>query len=312
MNFIIPFAGAVLGNIMTPKIIEMKQRLCTYMEYPKIRINTLTDSIQGQAIFTFLVKKLKNMKAEENIFLSSVNICNANIAGNIEMCVVPQKSFEYIEYYYYSLISFGIKIIDGNSQVNFVYEIYGNYYQTPLESIIKEYEDVFYRMEKNILAIPIFRFEETWIFDPLSTSTISNGNLSSFKQQEVISYVFENICSIKSILLYGNLHYSKKQTSYFIGEKLRRKIYITNNLLRPGNFIDSIRKVPPDSIILIKYIDDVFPKGITQYNVNADTILGLFDFLAKNVLVIFITNKLDEYQKIPHLFNETRIQKIFG
>ena len=119
-------------------------------------------------------------------------------------------------------------------------------------------------------------------------------------------------CSIKSILLYGNLHYSKKQTSYFIGEKLRRKIYITNNLLRPGNFIDSIRKVPPDSIILIKYIDDVFPKGITQYNVNADTILGLFDFLAKNVLVIFITNKLDEYQKIPHLFNETRIQKIFG
>jgi len=302
MNFIVGIAGGIIGSYLGPSITEKTNGIYQYFKYPKKQINTIQEPISGMALFSFLINYIRQAKD----YPDKCVIANFNIIGYTEIAVIPLMEYEYNEYYYYSLVSFGVKIIEGTTPDNYVYEVYGNYYHDKLSSIIEEYENIFYKESNNKILIPAFSskisknvskyiYDVHWIFNPICIPNIYKKQFND----EVCEYILKN--DAKGIILYGSEDSEIIFTTCLVGKRLQRKIYIPDNFFNPNNFISSIRKVPPNSIIMIKNIDEVFTKGLVKDNVNKDTIMGIFDFIATNVLVVFITNNIKSYDFLSRI-----------
>ena len=302
MNFVIAVAGGVIGNIISPKVTEMSHRVYNYFDYPRIEINTRDRPIEAMSIFVFLVGKIREGKNYDKC-----GIGNVNLYGKNELSVVPTFDFDYREYYYNSLVSFGVRIIRGETMYSFVYEIYGNYFSDRLEQIIDDYKSYFYNFDSPDLIVPVFTFERYWEFTP--KILYSNSDINYVKADEIYDFIMKK--DSKAIMLSGPKGTGKTKLIFQIGYKMKKNIYFINNLIRPQICIDSIRQVAPNSIIIFKNIEEIFTKGLTKDNINIDTLIGAFDFISSNTIIFFCTSDYDKYLPYENLFTENRINQVY-
>jgi len=302
MNFVIAVAGGLIGNIIAPKVKEISNRVYNYFEYPKIEINTREKPIEAMSIFAFLVNKVRESKNYDNCGIGSINIYGKN-----ELSVIPTFDFDYREYYYKSLVSFGVRIIRGETMHGFVYEIYGNYFSDRLEQIIDDYKSYFYNFDSPDLIVPAFTFDRYWEFNP--KILYSNSEINYAKVDEIYDFISKK--DTKAIMLSGPNGIGKTKTVFQIGYKMKKNIYFINNLIRPQICIDSIRQVAPNSIIIFKNIEEIFTKGLTKDNISIDTLIGVFDFISSNTIIFFCTSDYNKYLPYENLFTENRINQVY-
>lgn len=292
--------GGIIGNYIAPSIKTKASNIYAMFQYPSKIIDTKVNPIEGNAIFKFLIAIID----EKQIFTNTANAM-VNLTGFGVNTIVPTEKFEYKEYYYGTLISFGIYITDGTGQHNFVYQIYGRDFEEKLNGIIQNFTVKFYKQINNITLIPLFSYENYWYFNPKIITNTRPDHINIVKQREIVENVHGSQYS--GILIYGNQDSGKMYTAFLIGLRLKHNIYCINNLLDRDKFIDSIRDIPPNSICLIRNIDEIFSLGLFTNKVNIDTIRGIFDIVAQNVLIIFLTNNKQAYGNITQLFRWDRI-----
>ena len=318
MNFIVSFAAGFIGHLVAPRLIYHANQIYHYFDYPKIEINTCNDPISGNAILSFLSHELglKSVIQQSNIFCG---ISIINLFGIEQSGLIPTTGYEYREYYYKTLVSFGIKVIGGETQHDLVYIVFGNYFEEKLEEIINSYKANFYQMKYNRMSVPIFKHQNYWILKPIiigtTTELVVTGTekfqcIDKLKQIEIAETISKS--KFKCVLLHGPQQSGKKYITCIIGEKMGRKIDIPDIKQKPLIFLDSIKSVPKDSIILIQNLDIVFTIGFSNDHVNKDTFLGIFDALSENTLLVFTTANIKPYQEFKYLFQENRISQIFN
>jgi len=299
MNFIIGFAGGALSSYYL-KNIGVK-----IWENKSFMIDTKKDQLMGLSIVAFLVKKINETNITKNVELK-----NINLYGSYEIHKIPFDGFYYCEYNYGYITDFCIKLVSGDDIHNYVWEVYGNNFKKRIEEIYNKYHKCFYSIG-NIIIIPLFQYDNYWNLQPrLLSCNKSSIYIDKIQQDFVIDFIWRN--SFKGLLFYGPDNIGKGHLVGLIGKKLNRNIYIANNYLKPSEFVDSIRAIPENSIFFLKNIDEIFKIGFEPNKINKDTILGIFDFIAKNVIVIFSCRKVEDYETIPNLFNEDRIKYKFN
>lgn len=292
--------GIALGYIGSRYIPDPSKLIYDYLQIPSQIINTKDNQITGISILAFLVKKIKTMQNAKN-----VNLYNLNLYGTPELVSIPMPGFSYQEYSYGLFVTFSIKLISGDDYYSNVWEIYGNNMQDRLDQIIFTFQENFFRISNYSIPLPIYHYQDHWKFFP---DVIPITSIDKYKKQQIIDYVCRKC--FKSILIVGPSNNGKSKLIGLIANKLNRPIFKTNNYINPNEFIDSIKIIPANSIIYVKNIDDVFAKGFMVDKVSKDTVLGIFDFLSKNILVIFSANNIEPYKAIPYLFQEGRIEYV--
>lgn len=318
MNFLFSFGAGFLGHLMAPRLLYHANQIYHYFDYPKIEINTRIEPVVGNAILAFLSHHLglKTVIEQSN---TNCGISSINLYGITQSGLIPTAGYEYREYYYGTLVSFGIKVIGGERQHDLIYTVFGNYYEDKLENIINSYKSYFYQMKYNRMSVPVFRFEKYWIFEPfiisttseiLSSGSIGGKYIDKLKQIEIVESITAS--KVRSVLLHGPPKSGKKYITCLTGEKMERSIYVPDIHLKPLYFLEAVRNVPKHSILLIQNIDIVFTKGFSNDHVNKDTFLGIFDAMQDNVLLIFTTSNITPYQEFTYLFQENRIAHVFN
>jgi len=295
MNFIFGFAGGAISSYFYQS--NPISKIGDYFQYPKRIIDAREEPFLNASIIAFLSKKV----SEDNPYTVKKYI---NLFGNFELKNVPVKGLIYREYYYGLLTYFGIQLISGEEPDGFVWEIYGSYFEQRLDEISKIFQSCFFKPNNYIISLPGYKYDCDWMFNPTFIPY-----KTSKKNEEIIDFVLTNKCH--GILLIGPKNSGKTLIAGKISNRMKSPMYVANNYLKPVDFFDSIRSIPPNSILLIKDIDEVFMVGFHHDKINKDTIIGIFDFINENVIVIFTSSNLEAYESIPFIFGPNRIKQKF-
>lgn len=300
MNTILTLFGFAIGSYFFPKLKKKAEFLSQKLGAQKRRINSNENHIIGFSILYFIIQKINQSRIQKN-----TTYAEFNLTGVKQMLQFPKKNFKYIEYFKFNIISFSIEVITGDNPYEFIYEIYGINIQDRMIEILETYIARITLHEKNHITIPTFFYTNNWLLTPNTYSLNENDNINILMQKNAVDYCKSN--NVHSILLYGEKSNGKSFTVNFLSLNLSKAIYILNIFLQKEELIESIEKIPEDSIILVEDIDRRFKYDEKILEIYLNKILEL----SGENLVIFVTKRVDLYLGYNSIFCDNKIKALF-